>query len=248
MSPSHVLTGRSAGVGLSSPPEDLGGFGETQRRKKRLSGQGFERLSSAQIKAQGYRKSSVHSVLSSKLAGDVTHLKQKAPAKRNLSATGSRDKDSSNLKHAQRSQGGIKGESRRESGGQSDTAASGDSTTQESWSGQVRHGSKKGSTQAQGSSYFNQTRSKVPRGHRQEAAKEEDSSSAESDSSDQENEEEEGSYETDEGQDYRTQPPRDITSCSSMIGPSPSSIVKLEANQKARNKKQRQELYGESFL
>ncbi|MED6241414.1 hypothetical protein ATANTOWER_013707, partial [Ataeniobius toweri] len=240
---------KSAGVGLSSPPEDLGGFGETQRRKKRLSGQGFERLSSAQqIKAQGYRKSSVHSVLSSKLAGDVTHLKQKAPAKRNLSATGSRDKDSSNLKHVQRSQGGIKGESRRESGGQSDTAASGDSTTQESWSGQVRHGSKKGSTQAQGSSYFNQTRSKVPRGHRQEAAKEEDSSSAESDSSDQENEEEEGSYETDEGQDYRTQPPRDITSCSSMMGPSPSSIVKLEANQKARNKKQRQELYGSQIL
>uniref|UniRef100_A0A3B3UBR1 BAH domain and coiled-coil containing 1 n=1 Tax=Poecilia latipinna TaxID=48699 RepID=A0A3B3UBR1_9TELE len=53
-------------------------------------------------------------------------------------------------------------------------------------------------------------------------------------------------YETDEGQDFRSQPTRDITSGSSMMGPSPSSIVKLEANQKARNKKQRQELYGES--
>lgn len=78
-----------------------------------------------QIKAQGCRKSSVHSVLSSKLAGDVAQLKQKAPVKRNLSGTGSRDKEGSpcslNLKHAQRSQGGIKGESRRESGGQSDT-------------------------------------------------------------------------------------------------------------------------------
>jgi len=63
-----------------------------------------------------------------------------------------------------------------------------------------------------------------------------------------EDEEEEGSYETDEGQDYRTRPPRDVTSNSSMTGPSPSSVVKLEANQKARNKKKRQELYGETVL
>lgn len=61
-------------------------------------------------------------------------------------------------------------------------------------------------------------------------------------------EEEEGSYDTDEGQDYGAQPPRDITSSSSMTGPSPSSVVKLEANQKARNKKQRQELYGKTVL
>lgn len=61
-------------------------------------------------------------------------------------------------------------------------------------------------------------------------------------------EEEEGSYDTDEGQDYRAQPPRDVTSSSSVTGPSPSSVVKLEANQKARNKKQRQELYGKTVL
>lgn len=60
-------------------------------------------------------------------------------------------------------------------------------------------------------------------------------------------EEEEGSYDTDEGQDYRAQPPRDVTSAS-VTGPSPSSVVKLEANQKARNKKQRQELYGKTVL
>lgn len=59
-------------------------------------------------------------------------------------------------------------------------------------------------------------------------------------------EEEEGSYETDEGQDYKAKLSRDITSSSTITGPSPSSIVKLEANQKARNKKQRQELYGEA--
>lgn len=63
-----------------------------------------------------------------------------------------------------------------------------------------------------------------------------------------EDEELEGSYDTDEGQDYRAQRPRDITSSSSVTGPSPSSVVKLEANQKARNKKQRQELYGKTVL
>lgn len=63
-----------------------------------------------------------------------------------------------------------------------------------------------------------------------------------------EDEEEEGSYDTDEGQDYRAQPLRDITSSSCVTGPSPSSVVKLEANQKARNKKQRQELYGKAIL
>ncbi|GLD49321.1 BAH and coiled-coil domain-containing protein 1-like protein, partial [Lates japonicus] len=75
-----------------------------------------------------------------------------------------------------------------------------------------------------------------------------ESSPAESDSSDQEDEEEEGSYDTDEGHDYRAQPPRDVTCSSSVTGPSPSSVVKLEANQKARNKKQRQELYGSQSL
>lgn len=63
-----------------------------------------------------------------------------------------------------------------------------------------------------------------------------------------EDEEEEGSYDTDEGQEYRAQPNRDITSSSSVTGPSPSSVVKLEANQKARNKKQRQELYGKTVV
>lgn len=63
-----------------------------------------------------------------------------------------------------------------------------------------------------------------------------------------EDEEEEGSCDTDEVQDYKVQPSRDVTLSSSMIGPSPSSVVKLEANQKARNKKQRQELYGKTAL
>ncbi|KAM9745067.1 BAH and coiled-coil domain-containing protein 1 isoform 3-T4 [Menidia menidia] len=245
---------KSMGAGLGLSPEDLGGGGDSQRRKKRLSSRGFERLSSSQqIKAQGYRKSSLHSVLSSKLASDVAQLKQKAQVKKNLSGTGSRDKEllpsNSNAKHEHRNQGPVKAECRRESGGQSDTAASVESVSQESWPGLVCRGSKKGSTTlAQGSTHHSQPRRKGPRGHRQEATEEERSSSGESDSSDQEDEEEEGSYETDEGQDYRARAPRDVTSSSSVTGPSPSSVVKLEANQKARNKKKRQELYGSQCL
>lgn len=64
-------------------------------------------------------------MLNSKLAGDVVQLKQKAQVKKTLSGTGSRDKEislcSSNLKHGHRSQGTSKADSRRESGGQSDT-------------------------------------------------------------------------------------------------------------------------------
>lgn len=81
-----------------------------------------------QIKAQGCRKSSLHSMLSSKLGDDVTQLKQRGQGKKNLSGTGSRDKEvlscNSNPKHRHRSQGTSKAESRRESGGQSDTGRS----------------------------------------------------------------------------------------------------------------------------
>lgn len=63
-----------------------------------------------------------------------------------------------------------------------------------------------------------------------------------------EEEEEEGSYDSDEGQDIKAHLPRDITSSSSVTSPTPSSVVKLEANQKARNKKERQELYGKTAL
>ncbi|XP_034046026.1 BAH and coiled-coil domain-containing protein 1 [Thalassophryne amazonica] len=241
---------KSTGVGLAMSPEDLGGGGDSQRRKKRLSSRGFERLGAAQMKVQSCRKSGLHSVLGSKLASDVAQLKQKG--KKNLSGTSSRDKEASpcnsNLKHGHRIQGTSKADSRRESGGQSDTGASVDSGPQESWTGQVRRGRKKESiTRTQSSSHLRQTNARVLRGQRQEVMEEGESSPQESDSSDQD-EEEEGSYDTDEGQDFRHQTPRDITSSSAVTGPSPSSIVKLEANQKARNKRQRQELYGSQSL
>uniref|UniRef100_A0A3B3ZGQ4 BAH domain-containing protein n=1 Tax=Periophthalmus magnuspinnatus TaxID=409849 RepID=A0A3B3ZGQ4_9GOBI len=109
----------------------------------------------------------------------------------------------------------------------SSRSASGDSGPHESWVGQ-----KKGSrSMKQGSS--------------QSGAKDRDreSSPPETDSSEQV-EDEDGS-DSDEGQDQRTRPqPSEVHSGSAAKGPSPSSVVKLEANQKARNKKQRQELYG----
>lgn len=218
-----VLTVRSMGAGLALSPEELGGGGDSQRRKKRLSSRSFERLGGTQvgvllsfvlssngpeikedtlcffvfdiflyctpflircypqesnplftilisthwglynsflfsvceqmralflcsaafaadstasvtdshlslllqIKAQSCRKSGLHGVLSSKLSSDVARLKQKSQAKKNLSGTGSGDKEvspsSSNLKYGHKSQGTSKAESRRESGGQSDT-------------------------------------------------------------------------------------------------------------------------------
>uniref|UniRef100_A0A8C9T3L7 BAH domain and coiled-coil containing 1 n=1 Tax=Scleropages formosus TaxID=113540 RepID=A0A8C9T3L7_SCLFO len=52
-----------------------------------------------------------------------------------------------------------------------------------------------------------------------------------------------------EGQDdIRVSSSRDSSSSSVVPGPSPSSVVKLEANQKARNKKERQGLYGKNYL
>lgn len=64
-------------------------------------------------------------MLSSKLASDMTQLKQKAQDKKILSGMGSRDTEvspcNSNPKHGHRSQGTSKVEARRESGGQSDT-------------------------------------------------------------------------------------------------------------------------------
>ena len=61
---------------------------------------------------------------------------------------------------------------------------------------------------------------------------------------DSDEEEEEDCYNSDEGHYFKAQPLRDVHFSSSMTGPTPSSIVKLEANQKARNKRERQELYG----
>ncbi|KAK7939788.1 hypothetical protein WMY93_003114 [Mugilogobius chulae] len=226
---------KSVGAGLALSPDHS--TGDIQKRKKRLSSRGLELSTAQQIKAQGCKRSTLHGVLSSKLSADVAQLKQKAQHKKSVSGAGSRDKEASpcnsNPKHGHRGQGTNKAESRRESGGQSDTAASGDSGPHESWAGQ-----KKGSRQMkQGSS---QSGTKV--------LHDRESTPLETDSSEQDVEDEDGS-DSDEGEKQSTRhQPSEVHPGSSAKGPSPSSIVKLEANQKARNKKQRQELYGSQNL
>lgn len=60
-----------------------------------------------------------------------------------------------------------------------------------------------------------------------------------------EEEEAEGSYNIDAGHIIKVPPSRELPSSSILKDPSPSSVVKLEVNQKAKNKRERQELYGE---
>ncbi|XP_061740966.1 BAH and coiled-coil domain-containing protein 1 [Nerophis ophidion] len=235
-----TLTTSSEGqrkVKHSLTPEELGG--DNQRRKKRTSSRAFEQVSGTQMKAQGCRKGDTPSAPGSKLStSEAAQLKQKSQGKKNLSGTRHRDKEvsPSSSKHRHRSQGASKTEFRRDSGGQSDTAASVDSGTQENWA-------MKG-----GQDFTHQTKTgpRTVHGTRQESLGE--TSNPESDSSEQGEEEEEGSNDSDEGQEPRAQHCRDVTPISTVTDPSPSSIVKLEANQKARNKKQRQELHGSHSL
>lgn len=60
-----------------------------------------------------------------------------------------------------------------------------------------------------------------------------------------EEEEAEGSYNIDASHTIKVPPFRELLSSSILKDPSPSSVVKLEVNQKAKNKRERQELYGE---
>ncbi|KAG7257503.1 hypothetical protein CRUP_007340 [Coryphaenoides rupestris] len=211
---------------------------------------------------------------SSRPAGQVVSvMRQKVPTagRKSVAATGSDSHEKmetsptagagSAPKHRHAPPGSGKAECRRESGGQSDTAASGDSGSQEGWgAGLLRTACRKrgssSSSRAEGSS----TRPGRPRGsggggggdggvlrmRRTAAAEDGESSPPESDSSnDPDEEEDEGSYDSDEGQYFRAaRSVRDVTPGSCVGDPTPSSVVKLEANQKARNKKERQELYG----
>ena len=56
--------------------------------------------------------------------------------------------------------------------------------------------------------------------------------------------EEVDSYDSDDGQYIRAPPSSEAPSTLAVTGATPSSVVKLEANQKARKKRERQELYG----
>uniref|UniRef100_A0A673KAG9 BAH domain and coiled-coil containing 1a n=1 Tax=Sinocyclocheilus rhinocerous TaxID=307959 RepID=A0A673KAG9_9TELE len=64
---------------------------------------------------------------------------------------------------------------------------------------------------------------------------------------DTEEDEDEGSYGSEEGQDIKAPTFRDLPFIPAITGPSTFSVVKLEANQKAKIKRERQELYGSQF-
>lgn len=61
---------------------------------------------------------------------------------------------------------------------------------------------------------------------------------------DTEEDEEEGSYGSEEGQDIKAPTFRDLPFSPAITDPSTFSVVKLEANQKAKIKRERQELHG----
>ncbi|XP_062874521.1 BAH and coiled-coil domain-containing protein 1 isoform X2 [Trichomycterus rosablanca] len=131
-----------------------------------------------------------------------------------------------------------------ESEGQSDTG-SGDSGAQESWKGHkemiMRKNIKRKSDAAsnQVSSHLQQ-----PRGSKRDVMEDRETFAEESESSEQEEEDAEGSYNTNEGYTIKASTCREPPASSILKDPSPSSIVKLEVNQKAKNKRERQELYG----
>ncbi|KAL2101948.1 hypothetical protein ACEWY4_003709 [Coilia grayii] len=119
-----------------------------------------------------------------------------------------------------------------ESEGQSDT---------DSWQGGSAcksHSRRKSRASSSSSSRPQLCRSRHPRGSKQEVM-----SPSDSQSSGQEDEEVD-SYDSDDGQDHRAPLGSEVPSALPVTGATPSSVVKLEANQKARKKRERQELYG----
>ncbi|XP_049324070.1 BAH and coiled-coil domain-containing protein 1 isoform X2 [Astyanax mexicanus] len=218
-----------------------GGSGDSAKKRK-LSNRGFSRLGAAQMKMQCCQKSSLHE----------HHVEQLKP-KTSTNRTGIRHRDasacSSAPSHLYLPQRSPKAESRlpNESEGQSDTG-SGDSAVQDSWKGRgemtIRKGKRKSGTVLNRASTRLQPRSRILRARGQEVTEDGDTSALETESSEQEEEEDEGSENSDEGQTAKSPASRELPSSSAVKDPSPSSVVKLEANQKAKNKRERQELYG----
>ncbi|XP_050958308.1 BAH and coiled-coil domain-containing protein 1 isoform X1 [Labeo rohita] len=232
------------GAGLSPLAEEHRGGGESQKKKKKLSNRGFGRLSSTQMKSQCYRKNST-------LDQQITQLKQKVPGGRHTSGATSRDPEFSSTSKSLYS--GSKRDSTQlsaanESESLSDTATSGDSGTQECWKRHEPVALKKERKKSPGSAAcLQQPRARIPQGRGQEVDEDGETSPPESESSEQEEDEEEGSYGSEEGQDIKAPTFRDLPFSPAVRGPSTFSVVKLEANQKAKIKRERQELYGSQF-
>nr|XP_055039716.1 BAH and coiled-coil domain-containing protein 1 [Misgurnus anguillicaudatus] len=229
------------GAGLSPLTEEHRACGDSpKQKKKKLSSQGFGGLSSTQMKFQCCRKISLHDQ-------HITQLKQKASGAQALSRPSSQDRESSSVSKSLYSKRTYsKPSTANESETLSDTATSGDSGPQESWKrlkpAAVKKGRKKSAGNAAGLQQSQQGRTLQDR--RPELDEDRDTSPPESESSEQEEDEEEGSYGSEEGRDIKAPPFRNLSFSSAITGPSPFSVVKLEANQKAKIKRERQELYG----
>ncbi|XP_069050653.1 BAH and coiled-coil domain-containing protein 1 isoform X2 [Lepisosteus oculatus] len=240
---------RSLGAGLDVLCEDLRG-GETQRKKKKLTNRSFDRLNSTQMKARCGKQSGRQGALSSKLARKVSQLKQKAKAKRVAPAGAAfrrRETQTPSVAPPRLCRGqrppGAEEKRAGLAGGHTDTAGRADRAAPEGWAGRVllmRRERKGPVARLPPRARSLRAGNGKPK---QEAAEEKETSPSESESSEQE--EEEGSYDSEEGDDNIKAPPsKDPPPSSALIGPSPSSVVKLEANQKAKNKKERQRLLG----
>ncbi|XP_041076029.1 BAH and coiled-coil domain-containing protein 1-like [Polyodon spathula] len=253
---------KSLGAGLGLLCEELGG--EVKRKKNKLSE--FERLGTSQVKAR-CKQPGTQVALSSKQARKASQLKQNAKVQRRGSGgTPFRRREthtpSSAPPRLSRGQGTPRAEQKRvaESRTQTDTGVSMDNVAQESWAEREtfemkRSGRKDGASLTRTTSAtasHQPPRRPVARGRgrpgsrqpKQEMVTEKETSRSESESSEEE-EEDEWSYDNDEDVDDIIAPPaKDPTPSTALLGPSPSSVVKLEANQKAKKKKERQGLLG----
>ncbi|XP_052396071.1 BAH and coiled-coil domain-containing protein 1 isoform X1 [Carassius gibelio] len=235
------------GAGLSLLAEDQRGDGESQKKKKKLSNRGFSRLSSTQMKSQCYRKNS-------SLDQHITQLKPKVPGGRHASGAASRDPEFSSASnrlypgHSNCKRDPTQLSTANESESLSDTATSGDSGTQECWKRHEPVAVKKERKKSPGSAAcLQQPGARIPQGRGQEVDEDGETSPLESESSEQEEDEDEGRYGSEEGQDIKALSFRDLPFSPAITGPSTFSVVKLEANQKAKIKRERQELYGSQF-
>ncbi|KAM9457155.1 BAH and coiled-coil domain-containing protein 1 isoform 3-T3 [Clarias gariepinus] len=222
-------------VGVVLLTEDSGRGGGDLIKKKRLSNRSFGRLGAVQVKMQSAQKTSLHE-------HHMAQLKSKPAVGRTM-----QDSETLGSVHLYTSQRSPKADSRHsnmaanESEGQSDTG-SGDSGPQESWKGLRNRKKKKKKSEVA----LNRASASVqqPRARGQDATEDGETFAEDTESSEQEEEEAEGSYNTDACHTIKIPPSKELPSSSILKDPSPSSVVKLEVNQKAKNKRERQELYG----
>ncbi|XP_023676333.2 BAH and coiled-coil domain-containing protein 1 [Paramormyrops kingsleyae] len=213
----------SLGAGFGSAGDDTQGGSDSQRKRTKLSSRAFAHLGGTQMKEGRSRPGIQRGVLSSKLARKVSQLTRKAQTKQHP-LTGAHGRAPQPMRAS-------------DSGGQSDTASGDGGVTQE--------GRRGGDAQMKSPLHLQATsRSGNEQLRTRQVMEEKDTSPTDSESSEQD-EEDEGSYDSEEGQNGIKAPSsKEPSPCTATTGPSPSSVVKLEANQKAKNKKERQGMLG----